>query len=157
MEHRLQLDFDGNTFSGAAWDRLAEAGAAAQFFMVGEEHGIAENPKLVAQLFTELSHHGYSKLAIEISPTMAWLLDTTLATGGLDGLHKLFAQPGGEPAFFGMAEEAEMLAMVRAAKPSDEVVLWGTDYEVAGDRQLIKMLEDADKPVAAPGGSECRG
>jgi hypothetical protein len=47
IEHRLQLGFDGNTFSGPAWDRLVTEGAAAQFFLVGEEHGIAENPKLV--------------------------------------------------------------------------------------------------------------
>lgn len=72
MEHRSRLDFDGKTFSGPAWDRVVAEGAAAQFFLVGEEQGIAENPKLVAQLFSELSNRGYSKLAIEISPTMAW-------------------------------------------------------------------------------------
>jgi hypothetical protein len=149
MQHRLQLDFDGNTFSGPAWDRLVAEGVAAQFFLVGEEHGIAENPKLIGQLFSELSTHGYSKLAIEISPTMAWLVDSTLADGGLDGLRALFAQPGGEPAFFGMTEEAEMLAAVRVVAPAGEPVLWGTDYEVAGDRQLIKLLEKAEKPTGA--------
>jgi hypothetical protein len=63
MEHRSRLDFDGKTFSGPAWDRVVAEGAAAQFFLVGEEQGIAENPKLVAQLFSELSNRGYSKLA----------------------------------------------------------------------------------------------
>ena len=140
IKHRLQLDFDGNTFSGPAWDRLVAEGVAAQFFLVGEEHGIAENPELIAQLFSKLSTHGYSKLAIEISPTMAWLVDSTLAEGGLDGLRALFAQPGGEPAFFGMTEEAEMLATIRSAVPVGEPVLWGTDYEIAGDRQLIRLL-----------------
>ena len=149
IEHRLQLGFDGNTFSGPAWDRLVTEGAAAQFFLVGEEHGIAENPKLVAQLFSKLSSHGYSKLAIEISPTMAWLADSALAEGGLNGLRDLFAQPGGEPAFFGMAEEAEMLATIRAVAPAGEQVLWGTDYEVASDRQLISLLEKSEKPAAA--------
>ena len=149
IEHRSRLDFDGKTFSGPAWDHIVAEGAAAQFFLLGEEHGIAENPKLVAQLFSELSNRGYSKLAIEISPTMAWLLDAALAKGGLDGLRALFAQPGGEPAFYGMAEEAQMLAAVREAAPTDEPVLWGTDYEVAGDRQLIELLERAEKPAAA--------
>jgi hypothetical protein len=146
---RQVLDFDGRTFSGPAWDRLVAEGKAAQFFLVGEEHGIAENPKLVAQLFSELSNHGYSKLAIEISPTMASLLDAALVDDGLDGLRELFSEPGGEPAFFGMAEEAEMLAAVRAAVPASRPVLWGTDYEVAGDRQLLQLLERAKKPVAA--------
>jgi hypothetical protein len=149
VAHRLRLDFDGEAFSGPAWDRLVREGEAAQFFLIGEEHGIAENPQLAAQLFSTLSDRDYARFAIEISPTMAWLLDEALASNGLGGLRELYAQPGGEPAFFGMAEEAQMLATVRAAVPAGEQVLWGTDYEVAGDRQLIKLLETADKPAAA--------
>lgn len=147
--NRTRLDFDGKTFSGPAWDRIVAEGRAAQFFLLGEEHGIAENPKLAAQLFAALSSHGYSKLAIEISPTMASLLDEAIASGGLDGLRQLYAQPGGEPAFFGMAEEAEMLAAVRAAVPASQPVFWGTDYEVASDRPLIALLQRAEKPDAA--------
>ena len=148
-EHRLRLEFDGEDFSGPGWDRLVAEGRAAQFFLLGEEHGIAENPMLAAQLFTELLDHGYSKLVIEISPTMASVLDDALARGGLDGLRDLYSRPGGEPAFFGMTEEAEMLARVRSAAPANEAVLWGTDYEVGSDRLLIRLLEDADKPPAA--------
>ena len=147
--NRTRLDFDGKTFSGPAWDRIVAEGRAAQFFLLGEEHGIAENPKLAAQLFAALSSHGYSKLAIEISPTMASLLDEAIASGGLDGLRQLYSQPGGEPAFFGMAEEAEMLAAVRAAVPASQPVFWGTDYEVASDRPLIALLQRAEKPDAA--------
>jgi len=148
-EHRQQLDFDGSVFSGPGWERLVNEGEAAQFFLIGEEHGIAENPKLAAQLFVELSKRGYTKLAIEISPTMASQLDAALVADGLDGLRALYAEPGGEPAFFGMREEAELLATVRAAVRSDQAVLWGTDYEVASDRQLIKHLQKAQKPAAA--------
>ena len=139
-EHRLRLDYGNGLFFGPAWDRLVDEGRAAQFFLVGEEHGIAENPLLVAQLFTALSQHGYQKFAIEISPTMAWYLDEALEQDGMDGLRALFSEPGGEPAFFGMAEEAQMLAAVRAAAPAGRSVFWGTDYEIAGDRQLLKLL-----------------
>jgi hypothetical protein len=149
LENRMALNFDGEAFSGPAWDALIAEGAAAQFFLVGEDHGIAENPMLVAQLFDALTAQGYSKMAIEISPTMASILDAALVEGGLDGLRNLYAQPGGEPAFFGMAEEAEMLASVRASVPAGQPVLWGTDYEVAGDRQLIRVLEQANKPPEA--------
>jgi hypothetical protein len=61
----------------------------------------------------------------------------------------LYAQPGAQPAFYGMAEEAAMLASIRAAAPSDETVLWGTDYEVLGDRQLLRLLREARMPQAA--------
>ena len=148
-EYRHRLQFDGQTFSGPGWDRLVEEGIAAQFFLIGEEHGIAENPKLVAQLFTALKNTGYSKLAIEISPAMAKTLDTAILNGGLEGLRSLFGQPGGEPAFFGMAEEAEMLATVRAAVARDTQAFWGLDYEVAGDRTLLRILASKPKPDAA--------
>ena len=80
---------------------------------------------------------------------MASSLDRVLAADGLDGLRSLFSQPGGEPAFFGMAEEAEMLAAVRTLVPDSEPALWGTDYEVASDRQLIAALQHAPMPAAA--------
>ena len=147
--NRFRLRFDGREFSGPGWERLLAEGLKAQFFLIGEEHGIAENPKLAAQLFASLSESGYSKLAIEISPPMARIVDNTLRNGGLDGLHDLYARPGGEPAFFGMAEEAELLATVRAAAPGDRQVLWGVDYEVAGDRTLLRVLESKSKPDAA--------
>ena len=51
---RRRLDYSGGRFSGAAYDWLAGQGREAAFFLLGEEHGIAENPKLAAQLFRDL-------------------------------------------------------------------------------------------------------
>lgn len=146
-EHRSRLDFDGETFSGPALDRLLAAARDAQFLLVGEEHGIAENPKLVAQLFAALVVDGYEKLVIEISPPMADILDVTIENGGIEGLRDLYATPGGEPAFFGMQEEAELLAAARASLPDAAEVLWGVDYEVASDRPLLRQLRDMDRPA----------
>jgi hypothetical protein len=72
---RMRLDYQRGRFSGPAWDWLLAQGRAAQFFLLGEEHGIAENPKLAAQLFAALVPSGYSKVAIEISAPMAGELD----------------------------------------------------------------------------------
>lgn len=149
LENRHRLDFDGEAFSGPAWRSLLEEGGRAQFFVIGEEHGIAENPKFAAALFAKLSADGYSKVVIEVSPPMASELDRALEQGGLHGLMDLYRQPGAEPAFFGMREEAEFLADVRARAPVGEPVLWGVDYEVGGDRHLIRMLEGIDKPEPA--------
>lgn len=147
-EQRMLLDYADGRFSGAAWDFLLAEGRQAQFFAIGEEHGIAENPKLAAALFAELVEHGYSKLAIEISPPMASALDQALADGGLPGLQALYAQPGAEPAFYGMREEAEFLAAARAAAPAGPF-LWGADYEVGADRHLLRRLVELPKPEAA--------
>lgn len=147
--HQHRLDFDGVVFSGPAWDRLLEEGTKAHFFLLGEEHGIAENPKLAAALFEALRSPGYNKLVIEISPTMADKLDKAILQDGMKGLRSLFAEPGGEPAFFGMQEEAEMLVAIRNSVADGKPVFWGVDYEVLSDRQLIHELEAMDKPSDA--------
>lgn len=147
--NRTRLHFDGKEFTGPAWERLLAEAGNAQFFLIGEEHGIAENPKLAAQLFTGLVDEGYEKLVIEISPPIAQSLDQTLKNGGIEDLRKLYALAGGEPAFFGMREEAELLYAARAALPDVHEVLWGIDYEVASDRRLLHQLQNAPRPDSA--------
>lgn len=146
--NRLRLDHNGGRFSGAGWDRLVEEGQAARMFLLGEEHGIAENPQLAAALFTELVPAGYTRFVIEVSPPMADALDTS-ARHGVEGLRQQFVGPGAEPAFFGMKEEAELLAAVRAAVPGKAPVLLGVDYEVGGDRLLIARLGETRVPKSA--------
>lgn len=145
MENRHRLAFDGTRFSGPAYDMLLQEGRAAQYFCIGEEHGIAENPKLAAQLFSDLR---FDKACVEISPPMAAELDRA-ARSGVDGLRQLFSDPGAQVAFFGMREEAEWLAAVRAARPGRSQAIWGLDYEVGGDRRIIQLLKAKRKPAAA--------
>lgn len=147
-EVRLPLTHDAGRFSGPALDLLLREARAAQFFLVGEEHGIAWNPLLAAQLFEALAPAGYARLGIEISPPMATELDAA-ARGGIGGVQRMLATPGSMLAFFGMREEAQMIARVRAAAPGPAPALWGFDYEVGADRRLIALLEAAPKPAAA--------
>lgn len=144
-ENRHRLAFDGATFSGPAWGLLVAEGRAAQFFCIGEEHGIAENPKLAAQLFAAI---GAERACVEISPPMAAELDRA-ARDGVNGLRALFADPGAQVAFFGMREESEWLAAARAAAPGRHQVIWGLDYEVGGDRRILQRLKAKRKPAAA--------
>lgn len=144
----LRLDLAGGVFAGPAWDKLVAEAKAAQFFLLGEEHGIAENPELAGQLFETLAKDGYAKLVIEVSPPMADALDES-ARKGIEGLKAQFALKGGAAAFFGMKEEAEMLARARASVSGEAPVFWGVDYEVGGDRLLIGKLQSMTKPKAA--------
>lgn len=148
-DHRTRLDFDGDTFAGPALDQLLGRARNAQFFLIGEEHGIAENPQLAAQLFSTLVADGYKKLVIEVSPPLAAILETAVDNDGIEGLRALYATPGGEPAFFGMREEAELLATVRAALPDAAGVFWGVDYEVASDRPLLRQLYEMERPASS--------
>ena len=146
--NRQRLDYDGSRFSGAAWETLVAHGREAMFFLLGEEHGIAENPKLAAQLFAALAPSGYSKVAIEISPPMAAELDRALSAGGPAALNRMLTAPASRVAFYGMREEAEWLAAARRASPRGRL-LWGTDYEVGADRHLIARLRGKRMPAAA--------
>lgn len=147
-ESRMRLDYDGQRFSGPAWDLLLSEGQASRYFCIGEEHGIAENPKLAAQLFGALTPSGYNHVCVEISPPMAAELDRA-ARGGVEGLRTLFADPGANVAFFGMRQEAEWIASARAAVHGRGQTVWGLDYEVGGDRRILARLKAKRKPAAA--------
>lgn len=147
--NRHRLDFSNGTFSGPGWDYLLARGRESHFFLIGEQHGIAENPKLAAALFRALVPSGYANVAVEISPPMASEIDRVLRADGLAGFRRLYADPHSRTAFFGMREEAEWLAAARAAVPGTRPMLWGMDYEVAADPHLIRMLKAMRKPAAA--------
>ena len=68
--HPMQAGADGR-LSGAGAELLLAAGRDAQFFLIGEEHGVAEIPLVAAGLFRELAPAGYRHLAIETGEFMA--------------------------------------------------------------------------------------
>jgi len=145
QENRHRLAYDGARFSGPAYDLILAEGRAAQFFCIGEEHGIAENPKLAAQLFSALD---YERACVEISPPLAAELDRA-ARDGVGGLRDLFQDPGAQVAFFGMREESEWLAAARGGVSGRGQAIWGLDYEVGGDRRIIQLLKAKRKPAGA--------
>ena len=130
QESRHALAFDGQRFSGPGWDFLVAEGKKAKFFMLGEEHGLAENAHLSAQLVETLAPLGYNRMVVEISPPMAQEMGAALDRGGLDGLQRYYAQNQTGVAFYTMAEEAHFLARARKALPRGDDALWGLDYEV---------------------------
>jgi hypothetical protein len=80
---------------------------------------------------------------------MAELIDRSGRTGGGPALRKALAAPDTRVAFFGLKEEADWLAHARAAVPRSTKAIWGIDYEVLADRNLIRRLKARPKPPAA--------
>jgi hypothetical protein len=140
METRTRLNFDGHKFSGSGWDRLVSEGAAAQFFLLGEEHGVAQIPMLTRELLLALRPAGYERLALEISAPVAAELDQA-ALHGVESIRRFNAEYPPGPAFYFMKEEAEFLAAVRPSFPAAGQLIWGLDYEVIQDRRLIARLK----------------
>jgi hypothetical protein len=138
-ESRHAVHFKDGAFSGPGWDLLVKEGQASRFFLVGEEHGVAETPAVVRELFRKLQPAGYRHLALEISPPMATVLDG-LAREGLPKVASFFQEYPPGVAFFTLKEEAELLVAARAAVSSKEPVLWGLDYEVTADRFLFDRM-----------------
>lgn len=147
LTNRYQILLENNRFSGSGVNFLQNKASQAQFFLLGEEHGIAENPLLAAQLFESLVPHGYLHFGIEVSPAVASYMEQALLSGGMRQLELSFDW-GVEPAFFGMYEEALMLSRIRNSIKSPDV-FWGLDYEVASDLLLIRLLNDTPKPESA--------
>jgi len=72
---RHELRLEGGRVAGSGGRLLVDAGRSARFFLVGEEHGIAQTPGPVQALLEELRPAGYNTLAIEISPLLGERLD----------------------------------------------------------------------------------
>ncbi|HWM90085.1 MAG TPA: hypothetical protein VN493_04905 [Thermoanaerobaculia bacterium] len=138
-ENRHAVSFRNGAFSGPGWDLLVREGQASRFFLVGEEHGVAEIPVVVRELFRALQPAGYRHLAIEISPSMAEVLDG-LAREGLPKVASFFQENPPGVAFFTLREEAELLVAARATVPGLAPVLWGLDYEMTADRFLFDRM-----------------
>lgn len=147
-EHRLPVTFADGRASGPGVDRLIEEGKAARFFLLGEEHGLAQVPALTATVLPALKSAGYSRLGLEVSPPATLALDAA-AVGGLDAL-RAFNAVGRGVAFYGMSDEARMLADMRAAFPGKAPLLFGLDYEILADRLLIEMLRTRAPASAMP-------
>lgn len=140
-DNRHAVSFQNGTFSGPGWDLLLAEGKKSRFFLVGEEHGVAEVPAVVRELFRALEPAGYRNLAIEVSPPMAPVLDE-LARGenALARLSAFFKENPPGVAFYTLQEEAELLVAARASVSAQRPVLWGLDYEVSADRFLLDRV-----------------
>jgi hypothetical protein len=129
----------GDRPAGPGWDWLIQQARTARFTLIGEEHGVAETARLATALFTALRGSGYSRVGIELSPAIAYDIETAARRNGVQGILKFFAQPDTWSPMY-LREEAQFMASVVSAPPKGERVLWGLDREIFSDRYLISRL-----------------
>ena len=130
----------GDGPAGAGWDWLVKQTRDARFTLIGEEHGVAETTQLSAALFKALRESGYSRMAIELSPIIAQDIEAAARRKGLQGILDFYASPDTWSPMY-LREEAQFIASVVDAAPTNERVLWGFDREIFSDRYLIARLE----------------
>lgn len=128
---------------------LVDAGKASRYFLVGEEHGVAQMPQIVQALLRELRPEGYDTFAIEVSPLQAARLDSVERLPNVRAaIDTLLASWYASIPFYSLAEERELL--VSAMSPmggSPAMRMWGLDYDVSGDRMFLRELERLAPPA----------
>jgi hypothetical protein len=152
--HPMQAAADGR-LSGAGGELLIAAGRDAQFFLIGEEHGVAEIPLVAAALFRELAPHGYRHLAIETGDVMATELNRRVLADTSGAAFLAFQRdyfPGAP--FYRWREDAALLRTAVAAAGGGADVLWGLDYDIVGDRYALRRLRDLAPNAAARAAAE---
>ena len=134
----LALEFSAEGLSGPGAAALRSDIEGAQFIAIGEDHGFADPPALLAAFAAEGKSHGFDTYAIEVGPwSTAWIRER-LTTGGVDGLAKdLEGRPLSLP-FLSLREEAEA-----AMGFLEDGRLWGVDQEFIGPVELRRVTVGA--------------
>ena len=139
-ENRLTLALEDGRLSGGGAELLLSEGRNAQFFLLGEEHGVAEIPALTSAIFRALTADGYRHLAIETGDGLAAALDSLARQPDpLEALTSWYEMHWPGAPFFTLREEAALLVDAVDASPASRV-LWGLDYDILADRHALPRL-----------------
>jgi hypothetical protein len=147
---RLELRrTDGGAFEGRAWEQILRDGERAQFFVFGEQHGIAEILELAAALHSELAKRGYTHTAMEVGPHSTEKVEKLIRSGpGALETYLKGADRGWLFPFLGWKEEVRLAEQYVRLSPSRDA-LWGIDQEFVGSAPiLIELLAARQKNSA---------
>ncbi len=144
-----KLSGDGLTF-------LLETGKTASFFLIGEDHGMAEFPLFTAALFRAFQPLGYQYFATETGPFSAGIVQAL--TAGPDWRARFKAHfdqyPWSIP-FYYWQEECEIPVAVAEVTPPGKLAVWGLDQEFATSFQMLFHV--LEKEATTPEGRETAG
>ena len=145
--HTFKLTAEG--LSGDGLDFFLAEGQKARFFLIGEDHGMAENPQFTAALFRQFKAIGYKYFATETGPYTAGMVQEM--AGSPDWKTRFEAHFRAYPwsiPFYNWQEECEIPRAVLGGGAPDKPLMWGLDQEFAASfRMFFKKLEtDASTP-----------
>ena len=148
VSNRHPIRIADGKLDGSGGRLLVEEGKKARFFLVGEEHGIAQTPPVVQALLSELRPEGYNTFAIEVSPLQGQRLDLMARRPRVSvALDTMLGSWVTTPPFYSVAEERALLQSAMAAQGATAPMrVWGLDYEISADRFYLKELEALAPP-----------
>jgi hypothetical protein len=155
LASRSALTVDGGKLAGPGGEAIRAATADAQYVLLGEDHGIAQIPQFAAALCSELAPHGFHRIELEISPSVAPALERFARAQ--DGAAQMAAFDKSYPdaiAFYAWREEFEFLQRCEKAS-SEGYEIRGLDQDFMGDSTYIltrisemKLGAEAQKAIA---------
>jgi hypothetical protein len=138
------IAISGGKLAGPGADLLRSTITAAQFVVLGEDHGIAQIPQLGGALCAELAPSGFHHLALEIGPSIASELEGFARAG--DGAARAAAFVKKYPETIAFYDWKEELAMLTACS---QYQIWGLDQELMGSPVYLLPKILATKPGPA--------
>ena len=137
-----EFSFDDGVLHGNGHDFLLDKAANSPYFLIGENHGIAETALVSAALFHSFKPLGYAYYATEVGPFTASMLQSMSKTNMDASLQKHFKDYPFSIPFFNWQEEARVLEAAMNNTSIDGPIIWGLDQEFAASfRMFFKKLE----------------
>lgn len=129
-ENSRPITYRNGKLVGMGADFLFKEAEKSQFFLVGEEHGIAENPLFAAAVLHELNRFGYKYFAAEIGRLTATRLEKSAQTRAAREVFADFNRryPFSLP-FFNWKEEGILLETIFELPAGKISTIWGLDQE----------------------------
>jgi len=131
------LQMKNGQLSGKGFDFLDEVGKTTPFFLIGEDHGMAEVPLFTAALFKAFKKYDYQYFATETGSYTAEFLQKTGAKKEMYAeLETFFKKYIWSIPFYSFREECTILEAVLEGKEQEERVIWGLDQEFAASFRM---------------------
>jgi hypothetical protein len=163
---RLVLTVTDGRAGGPAAGYLQDKAATSQFFLVGEEHGVATIADTVQALVPMLIAAGYRHFAVETDPYTARIVEAHIREGSRDELADYLHEDGNSISmpFLNWAPEADLAgAFLAAAAQDQQGNLWGLDQVFIGAfapllQRIANLASDpASKELAAALAAQAKG
>jgi hypothetical protein len=138
------LVLENGSLKGAGAEFLFREAEGSQFFLIAEDHGIAELPLLTAALFRQIRSYGYRHFATEAGPITARILEKLAASQRAQQSFTDFnhQNPFSLPFYF-WQEEGGLIETVMHSpgRRTAGATLWGLDQEFVMSAKLhLKRL-----------------
>ena len=136
QKNAYPLQFEEGQFSGPGYELLTKAAKEHPFFLIGEDHGLAENPRVTAALFKAFRAYEYQYFATETGPYTARFLQRATATNIYSQMQQLLDEYPWSIPFYTWKEECKILEAVIGKQTAEEDLIWGLDQEFAASFRM---------------------